>query len=118
MGSHGAELQGWQGRVASWGPEAFPLSAKLAYVCQVIMLPSLWPSAVSVESRGHCVPSLHTFSQESISSFKNLCDYIRVSLVAQMVKNLPAMPETWVWSLGQEDPLEKGMATHASILAW
>ena len=41
MGSHGAELQGWQGRVASWGPEAFPLSAKLAYVCQVIMLPSL-----------------------------------------------------------------------------
>ena len=38
-------------------------------------------------------------------------------LVAQMVKNLPAMQETWVWSLGQEDPLEKGMATHSSILA-
>ena len=35
-----------------------------------------------------------------------------------MVKNLPAMKETWVQSLGQEDPLEKGMATHASILAW
>ena len=40
------------------------------------------------------------------------------SLVAQMVKNLPAMQETWVWSLGQEDPLEEGMATHCSILAW
>ena len=40
------------------------------------------------------------------------------SLVAQMVKNLPAMWEIWVWSLGQEDPLEKGMATHSSILAW
>ena len=40
------------------------------------------------------------------------------SLVAQMVKNLPAMQETWVWSLGWEDPLEKGMATHFSILAW
>ena len=40
------------------------------------------------------------------------------SLVAQMVKNLPAMRETWVWSLGLEDPLEKGMATHSSILAW
>ena len=40
------------------------------------------------------------------------------SLVAQMVKNLPAMQETHVWSLGQEDPLKKGMATHASILAW
>ena len=40
------------------------------------------------------------------------------SLVAQMVKNLPAMWETQVRSLGQEDPLEKGMATHSSILAW
>ena len=40
------------------------------------------------------------------------------SLVAQMVKNLPAMQETQVWSLGQEDPLEKEMATHSSILAW
>ena len=35
-----------------------------------------------------------------------------------MVKNLPAMQETWVQSLGQEDPLEKGMATHSSILVW
>ena len=41
-----------------------------------------------------------------------------VSLVAQTVKNLPAMLETWVQSLGQKDPLEKGMATHSSILAW
>ena len=40
------------------------------------------------------------------------------SLVAQMVNNLRAMQETWVQSLGQEDPLEKGMATHSSILAW
>ena len=40
------------------------------------------------------------------------------SLVAQMVKNLPAMWETRVWSLGGEDPLEKEMATHSSILAW
>ena len=38
--------------------------------------------------------------------------------VPQMVKNLPAMQETWVRSLGWEDPLEKGMATHSSILAW
>ena len=40
------------------------------------------------------------------------------SLMAQMVKNLPAMQETWVQFLGQEDPLEKAMATHSSILAW
>ena len=42
----------------------------------------------------------------------------RASLVAQLVKNLPAMWETWVQSLGWENPLEKGMATHSSILAW
>ena len=42
----------------------------------------------------------------------------RIRLAAQTVKNLPAMPETWVQSLGQEDPLEKGMATHFSILVW
>ena len=39
-------------------------------------------------------------------------------MLAQMAKNLPAMQETSVQSLGQEDPLEKGMATHSSILAW
>ena len=40
------------------------------------------------------------------------------SLVVQTVKNLPAMWETWVQSLGQEDPLKKGMASHSSIPAW
>ena len=40
------------------------------------------------------------------------------SLVAQTVKNLPAMPETQVQSLGEDDPLEKDMATRSSILAW
>ena len=43
---------------------------------------------------------------------------IPTSLVAQLVKNLPAMQETWVLSLGWEDALEKGKATHSSILAW
>ena len=42
----------------------------------------------------------------------------RASLIAQLVKNLPAMQETWVRSLGKEDPLEKEVATHSSILAW
>ena len=42
----------------------------------------------------------------------------RIFLVAQVVKNLPAMQETWVQSLGQEDPLEKEMAIHFGILAW
>ena len=38
--------------------------------------------------------------------------------MSQMVKNLPAMKETWIQFLGQEDPLEKGMATHSNVLAW
>ena len=44
--------------------------------------------------------------------------YSWASLVAQTVKNPPAIQETWVRSLGWEDPLEEGMATHSSILAW
>ena len=46
------------------------------------------------------------------------CLGLRASLEDQTVKNLPAMQETWIWSLGKEDPLEKGMATHSSIIAW
>ena len=48
----------------------------------------------------------------------SLLHYAWASLVAQMVKNLPTMRETWVQSLSWEDPLKKGMATHSSILAW
>ena len=44
--------------------------------------------------------------------------YLRVSLVVQRLKHLAAMWETWIRSLGWEDPLEKEMATHSSILAW
>ena len=53
------------------------------------------------------------------SGTKNLIYLIYwASLAAQTVKNPPAMREIWVWSLGWEDPLEEGMATHSSILAW
>ena len=44
--------------------------------------------------------------------------HLWASLVAQLVKNTPAVWETWVWSLGWEHPLEKGMTTHSSVLAW
>ena len=44
--------------------------------------------------------------------------YSWASLVTQLVKNLPAMQETWIWPLGCKDPLEKGKATHSSILDW
>ena len=51
-------------------------------------------------------------------TFELIFEGWRASLVAQQVKNLPAMWETWVQSLGWEDPLEKGKATHSSILSW
>ena len=44
--------------------------------------------------------------------------FLQISLMAQRLKHLPPMQETWVQSLGREDPLEKEMATHSSILAW
>ena len=53
-----------------------------------------------------------------LTAVMNCSSLFRASLVAQIVKNLPAVQETWVWSLGWEDPLEKGMAAHSSILAW
>ena len=47
-----------------------------------------------------------------------LLQYSNASLVAQLVNNLPAMQETWIWSLGWKDPLKEGMATHSNILLW
>ena len=55
------------------------------------------------------------FLHTHITEFSIMSMY---SLVAQAVKNLPPMQETWVRSLGRKDPLEMGMATHSSILAW
>ena len=53
-----------------------------------------------------------------IGSFFLFEAHLKTSLVAQRLKHLPSMQETWVQSLGQEDPLEKEMATHSSIFAW
>ena len=69
--------------------------------------------------------SLHFTSSVCVCMCVCVCIYIYIhtpdfvaSLVDQLVKNLPAIQETWVWSLGWKDPPEKGMATHSSILAW
>ena len=61
------------------------------------------------------IPGMRTSAGEGIG---HPLQYSWASLVAQLVKNPPAMQETWVWSLGWEEPLEKGKATHSSILAW
>ena len=57
-------------------------------------------------------------SLEHLSGFTTELVVCWASLVAQMVKNLPVMQDTQVRSLGREDPLEKGMATHSSFLTW
>ena len=64
---------------------------------------------------------LQVLRYESLKKKNILLDsynIVRASLVAHLVKNLIAMQETWIQSLGWEDPLEKGKATHSSILAW
>ena len=66
---------------------------------------------------------VYFFSPSNFASLTNFNLTVVVNhewayLVAQMVKNPPAMQETWVQSLGWEDPLEEGMATHSNILAW
>ena len=61
------------------------------------------------------IPGLGKSTEEGIGY---PLQYSWASLVAQLVKNLPAVQETWVRSLGWEDPLEKGKATNSSILAW
>ena len=71
-------------------------------------------SACNVGERGS-IPGLERFPGEG-KGYQ--LQYSWTSFVAQLVKNLPAMREAWVRSLGWEDPLEKGKATHSSILAW
>ena len=72
------------------------------------------PSGVAFDGRFHiglAIKLIWVFLSDILAT-------IRVSVIAQLVKNPPAMRETWVQSLGWEDPLEKGKVTHSSILAW
>ena len=66
----------------------------------------------------HRVKNHEYVNSKTTTSKEALAMYLGASLVDQMVKNLPAMRETWVWSLDWEDLLEQGMATHTSVLAW
>ena len=60
-----------------------------------------------------------TKSRTQLSDFASLHFMLeRASLITQLVKNLPEMWESWIWFLGWEDPLEEGMETHSTILAW
>ena len=88
----------------SWVPHPFLHSHKASMnmrLCQLF--------------RGRYKGILH---DSKVNNFKLNISLLKASLMAQTVKNLPAMRETWVWPLGWEDPLEEGMATHSIILAW
>ena len=66
----------------------------------------------------HQLETTDSHTRTQMNRFPYVYTICRASLVAQAVKNALAIQETWVQSLGREDPLEKGMATHSSILAW
>ena len=106
----GSSVRGiFQARVLEWGAVAFSLHS-----------PSFPHSSVGKDSTSNAgypssIPGSGRSSGEGIGYPLR---YSWASLVAQLVKNLPAMQETWVQSLGLKDPLEKGMATHSSTLAW
>ena len=70
------------------------------------------PRRIYSDHRDSCPTSLF------FKTCNEILGWLWASLVAQMVKNPPAMQETWVRSLGREDPLEKGKATHSSTLVW
>ena len=86
----------------------------------------LWGSAFFIVQLSHpymttgitIALTRRTFVGKVMSLLFNMLSRLVASLVNQRVKRLPTMWETWVRSLGQEDPLEKEMATHSSTLAW
>ena len=80
---------------------------------------SAGPAALYLASYGLAVriPGFHPGGPGS-APIMGTENTLRASLMAQRLKHLPAMRETWVRSLGREDPLEKDMVTHSSILAW
>ena len=90
------------------------------YLVLYLSSPSFPDSSIGKESACNAgdpgsIPGLGRFAGEGIGF---PLQYSWASLVAQLIKNPPAMQETWVQFLGWKDPLEKGKATHSSILAW
>jgi len=111
--------------VYEWGAFSFHIQVKsysicLSLVCHLSAITGLPGSLVGKEfpcnaGDSGSIPGLGRFPGEGTGY---PLQYSWASLVVQLVKNLPAMQETWVQSLGWKDPLEKGKATHSSILAW
>ena len=104
--------EAWEQNAES--PHSTPTSTRTYWIRTYILTKSpkipvhteVWNS----QSPSSAVPRLNQYHLERV--------FNRTPLLAQMVKSPTTMQETWVWSLGWEDPLEEGMATHSSVLAW
>ena len=109
-----------KGRLRAWGGGRIAGSCSMSEAKKQIPLSSLSLVVCHSCCYGQSLARTQPGEQNCVllkPSYTHLCtDW--ASLVAQMVKNLPLVRNTWVQSLGWEDPLEKGMATHSSILAW
>ena len=112
-----------QARTLEWVAISFSnewkWKVKLKSLSHVRLLATPWTAAYEApQSMGFSRQEYWSGVPLPSLSYAPTIPLIRASLVIQMVKILPAMLETRVWSLSQKDPLEKGMATHSSILAW
>ena len=93
-----------------------PLKAALSLIFSAWQsLTQLWQESACNTGDPGLIPGSGRSAEEGIIY---PLQYSWASLVVQLVKNLPIMWETWVWSLGWEDPMEKGNVTHSNILAW
>ena len=90
------------------------LHPSASHPCCLLVFSPFWEGS----SLSRLIPLLGSACCASPFLLSPLSCILRASLLAQTVTNLPAMQDTWVWSLGWEDPLEEGMETHSSILAW
>ena len=101
----------------AWGGQSIGVSASTSVLPMNIQdwSPLGWTGWISLQSKG----LWRVFSNTTVQKHQFFGAQLYVaSLVVQRLKRLPAMQATWVQSLGREDPLEKEMATHSSILAW
>ena len=111
--------------LTSWAVHGILQARVLEWVGFRFLLQEIFPTQGWNPGLLHCRRILYRWTTREaqikihrLGFFLSLSVPWRASLVAQLVKNPPAMQETWVWSLGWEDPLKKGKATHSSILAW